>query len=188
MLFPLLGIVLRQAVHQVCQHLIVLVVGIGRISADPFPIELMLICGRILRKDLLRDKLIAQRAGKDRRHDLRLSFLVSDTKHIRGIGQIIKSDRCLLRLLLRDSESRHVRAVDIHLTVQDRMGITREQAHSVEVFRLRRADGKYLCIVKKIQIILYHIIFKFFMIQTAVRDSLYKRRLVIAVPDLLCCL
>ena len=65
MLFPLLGIVLRQAVHQVCQHLIVLVVGIGRISADPFPIELMLICSRILRKDLLRDKLIAQRTGKD---------------------------------------------------------------------------------------------------------------------------
>ena len=37
MLFRLLGTVLRQAVQEVCQHLIVVVVGIGRISAGPFP-------------------------------------------------------------------------------------------------------------------------------------------------------
>ena len=47
-----------------------------------------------------------------------------------------------------------------------------------------RSYGKYLCVIKKIQIILYHIEFEFLDRQRSIGDTLNKRMAVKALRDL----
>ena len=70
------------------------------------------------------------------------------------------------------------------MCIRDRVCIGGELAHRVHIESLRRSYGEYLRIINQIQVVLYHIIFEFLMIQASVADSLYEGMSIESLPDL----
>ena len=147
----------------------------------------MLIGVRVVGDDPLGDVFIAECTRKHSRHNLRRTFLGCNSAHVGCVRLVIQRRLDALCVLLGDAETAHVAAVNVHLTAENVRHRGCEYTHDLGIAGLDNALREHLCVIKQVNIILQKIKTKFLNVEAAVGNTVDKRMVQIAFPDVLRC-
>ena len=102
----------------------------------------------------LPDLGVAPRARQNGRYDLHGGTGVGDGEHIVRIREVRKGRLYGKHLLLRNVETLHIGAVDLHLTAQNGVHVGGKDPHQLRVPRLHHAQREHAGVVEQVEIVL----------------------------------
>src|SRR5690606_32358186 len=113
-------------------------------------------------------------------------FDPAELRHVQHVARVARHRfRRLGRfeLFVCDAEFRRIFAVQIHFHVQRTMEKIREHRHRFQIRRFGAADRKDAGIFNEVNVILFHVMFEFFLVQRPFANPFYKRMFQVRFPN-----